>query len=49
MALAASPNLEALTVIRDGKGLLHWQSKDLSWFTLQESDSPRNSQPVYPG
>jgi uncharacterized protein YceK len=49
VALAASPNLEALTVIRDGNGLLHWQSKDLSWFTLQESDSPRNSQPVYPG
>ncbi|HEY0688671.1 MAG TPA: LpqB family beta-propeller domain-containing protein [Kribbella sp.] len=49
VALAASPNLEALTVIRDGNGLLHWQSKDLSWFTLQESDTPRNSQPVYPG
>jgi hypothetical protein len=49
VALAASPNLEALTVILDGKGLLHWQSKDLSWFTLQEGDSPRNSQPVYPG
>ncbi|MDX6238874.1 MAG: hypothetical protein QOG10_3689 [Kribbellaceae bacterium] len=49
VALAASPNLEALTVIRDANGLLHWQSKDLSWFTLQEEDSPRNSQPVYPG
>jgi hypothetical protein len=47
VALAASPNLEALTVIRDGKGLIHWQSKDLSWFTLQ--DSPPNSKPVYPG
>jgi hypothetical protein len=48
MVLAASPNLDMLTVVRDENGSLHWQSKDLSWLPLMEDEAP-NSQPVYPG
>jgi Lipoprotein LpqB beta-propeller domain/Sporulation and spore germination len=46
--VAASPNLDNLTVVRDRSGNLHWQSKDLSWLPLME-DGPANSYPVYPG
>lgn len=48
VAVAASPNLDTQPVVRDQKGNLYWQSKDLTWLPVFK-DAPRDNQAVYPG
>ncbi|GAB2653478.1 LpqB family beta-propeller domain-containing protein [Kribbella swartbergensis] len=45
--LASNVNLDTLPVITDVKGGLHWQTRDLTWLTMDDSAPP--IKPTYPG